>query len=232
MKKVFIGTPCYDGKIDVWFANSLIQTERIAAKRNIELIPIYMSYDSLVQRARNDCVALAMQLGCDDIVFIDADIEWEPQWFFDLLDYPVDVVGGTYRKKSDDSETYVVKQTNNNLSKNELGLIEVEGLGCGFVKFSKRAMQCLWDNSAPYIEEEKASQPKRMIFDVRVENGVLHSEDIVAFNTLRKHGYSVYLDPRMTCNHMGAKKFKGNFERWAEKYKHDLVRSGYILQAK
>jgi len=30
MRRVLIGTPSYDGRIDVWFANSLIQTVKIA----------------------------------------------------------------------------------------------------------------------------------------------------------------------------------------------------------
>lgn len=212
MRKVFIGTPCYDGKIDVWFANSLIQTERIAASRDIEIIPIYMSYDSLVQRARNDCLHLAMQMGCDDIVWIDADIEWQPEWFFQLLDYDVDVVGGTYRKKSDDSESYVVK-ANNSLSLNSQGLMSVDGLGCGFTRFSQRAMQYLWNNSESYTEKDKP-ESKRMVFDVRIENGELISEDIIVCDKLKQGGFDIWLAPHMTCNHIGIKKFQGDFENW------------------
>ena len=53
MRRVLIGTPSYDGRIDVWFANSLIQTVKIAEKKGIFVHAIYTSYDSLVQRARN-----------------------------------------------------------------------------------------------------------------------------------------------------------------------------------
>jgi hypothetical protein len=35
MRRVLIGTPSYDGRIDVWFANSLIQTVKIAEKKGI-----------------------------------------------------------------------------------------------------------------------------------------------------------------------------------------------------
>lgn len=215
MRKVFIGTPCYDGKIDVWYANSLIQTERIAKNRDIEIIPIYMSYDSLVQRARNDCVHLALEMGCNDIVWIDADIEWHPEWFFQLLDYDVDVVGGTYRKKSDDTESYVVKASSK-FESNEQGLISVDGLGCGFTRFSQKAMLDLWNNSEPYTEKGKP-ESKRMIFDVRVEKGELISEDIVVCDKLKSLGYDIWLAPYMTCNHIGTKKFQGNFESWHSK---------------
>ena len=72
MRRVLIGTPSYDGRIDVWFANSLIQTVKIAEKKGIFVHAIYTSYDSLVQRARNSLFRLALQGNYDDLFFIDA----------------------------------------------------------------------------------------------------------------------------------------------------------------
>ena len=39
-----IGTPSYDGRIDVWFANSLVATVKEAEKRGIFVHAIYTSY--------------------------------------------------------------------------------------------------------------------------------------------------------------------------------------------
>ena len=82
MRRVLIGTPSYDGRIDVWFANSLIQTVKIAEKKGIFVHAIYTSYDSLVQRARNSLFRLALQGNYDDLFFIDSDCEWEPEKSF------------------------------------------------------------------------------------------------------------------------------------------------------
>ena len=60
-----------------------------------------MSYDSLVQRARNDLVRLALEDKFDDLIFMDSDQEWNPEWIFKLLEYKEDVIGGTVVKKSD-----------------------------------------------------------------------------------------------------------------------------------
>lgn len=216
MRRVFIATPCYDGKVDVWYANSLLQTERLAAAENVEIIPIYMSYDSLVQRARNDCLQLALEMQCDDIVWIDADIEWNPQWFFDLLAYDVDVVGGTYRKKTDSSESYVVNAAPSAVADTAGELITVNSLGTGFLRMSRAAMQYLWDVSEPYTEAGKP-QEKRMAFDIVVSHGELKSEDVVACEKLKLGGFEIYLDPTMTCNHIGMKKFQGDFNSWRQR---------------
>ena len=92
MRRVLIGTPSYDGRIDVWFANSLVATVKEAEKRGIFVHAIYTSYDSLVQRARNSLVKLAIDGGYDDIFFIDSDIEWDPEWFFRFLYRPEPII--------------------------------------------------------------------------------------------------------------------------------------------
>ena len=152
-----IGSPSYDGKLDVWYVNSLIQTVSLADRYNIEIIPIWVSFDALIQRCRNDTLALALLQDCDDLIWIDTDIEWEPEWVYKLLDYPVDVVGGTYPKKGDTVEEYVLNLGNNTGEINALGLMEVCGLGTGFLRFSRAACQWLWDNSPVYVEKEKGN---------------------------------------------------------------------------
>jgi glycosyltransferase involved in cell wall biosynthesis len=214
MRKVMIGTPCYDGRLDVWYTNSLVNTIKLSYEKNVEIIPMWVSFDALIQRARNDTIQIALDLGVDDLVWIDSDIEWEPEWFFKLLEYPVDVVGGTYRKKGD-KEEYVYRAAPNTRLDPVTGLIETSGLGTGFVRMSKSAMQHLWDTSKPYIDP-KDNRERRMIFDVVIENGSLVSEDIKAFFKLAEGGFKIWMDPAMTCNHTGPYKFKGDYQQWAK----------------
>lgn len=212
MRKVMIGTPCYDGRIDVWYANSLMTTVKISKEKGVEITPMWVSFDALIQRARNDTVQIALEMGMDDLIWIDSDIEWNPEWFYKLLEYPEDIVGGTYRKKGD-IEQYVLRQTKKRPINQQTGLVEVDGLGTGFVKMSRASLQWLWDNSPEYVDP-KDGKERRMIFDVVIENGDMVSEDIHMFNTLTRGGFKVYMDTAMTCNHIGPYKFKGDFMKW------------------
>ena len=216
-RKVMIGTPCYDGRLDVWYTNSLSNTIKQSFDHEIEIIPMWVSFDALLQRARNDTIQLALEMECDDLIFIDSDIEWEPSDFFKLLNYEEDVVGGTYPKKSS-IEEYVLRQLTINPPNPNTGLIQVDGLGTGFVKLSNKAMQHLWDTSEPYIDP-KDNLERRMIFDVVVKNKSLHSEDIHMFDKLAEGGFKIWLDPDITCNHTGPKKFTGDFRKWYENRK-------------
>lgn len=213
MRKVLIGTPAHDGRVDVWYCNSLVNTIKIAPHFNTIIQPIYMSYDSLVQRARNDLVRLALEEGFDDLIFIDSDQEWNPEWIFKLLEYKEDVVGGTVVKKSD-APSFNVKILNTSLKLEKNGLMQVESVGTGFMKISKKALQAVWDKSPEYRNEGRVC---RMVFDVQLIDGELVSEDNVFCRKWRSMGNKVYIDPNMTCNHIGAKKYSGNFMQFVNK---------------
>ena len=214
MRRVLIGTPSYDGRIDVWFANRLIETVKQAEKKGIFVHAIYTSYDSLIQRARNSLIKLAIDGGYDDLFFIDSDTEWEPEWFFNLLERPEPIVGGALIKKTD-KEGYTVKLVDKKLKYSEdKKLIQVDGVGTGFMKVSKFALDKLWEMSDEYTSE---GEKHRMVFDIKVENGDLISEDYILCNKWKSLGYKVWLDPTITCNHIGIKKFKGNFENFIKK---------------
>jgi hypothetical protein len=218
VKKVLIGTPSYDGRIDTWFADSLVRTIKQADPKLINIHAIYPSYDSLVQRARNDLVRMAMDGGYDTLFFIDSDVEWEPEWFFRFLARPEPIVGAALIKKSD-QESYTVKIIKKNLTKSEDDvLVQVDGLGTGFLKVDRFALEKLWLMSEPYVHD---GVPNRMVFDLKIVDGDLISEDYVMCHKWQSLGYKVWLDPSITINHNGVKKYQGNLSSF-------LQRNGYV----
>ena len=214
MRKVLIATPALDGRLDVWYTDSLVNSVRLAQDKGIFLHPVYLSYDALIQRARNDLIRLAVEENYDDMIWIDSDLQWDPQWIMELLERPEDVVGGTYRKKTDDEEMYTVKTKDLTVQPN--GLIKLEGIGTGFVKMSRKAFKAVWDTSPEYLNEGRIS---RMVCDVQIIDGQLVSEDNILCKKLVDLGFDIWLDPKMTCVHIGTKKFYGNFAEYSKRIK-------------
>lgn len=215
MRRVLIGTPAHDGRVDVWYCHSLVNTIKLAAQKGVQIDPVYMSYDSLVQRARNDLVRLALEQRYDDLIFMDSDQEWDPAWIFQLLDHAEPVVGGTVVKKSD-QPLFNVKILKSPLQIESNGLIEVESVGTGFLKISRAALEAVWNISEEYINEGRKC---RMVFDVKLINGELISEDNVFCAKWRGLGNQVWIDPTMTCGHVGVKKYTGNFLQFVTQHK-------------
>lgn len=220
MKKVLIGTPAHDGRVEVYYVNSLLATIKVLEKHYYNIDVIFMSYDSLVQRARNDLIKIAVEGEYDYLFFIDSDMVWEPQWVLELLDTPVDVISGTARKKSDDELSFAIKikkdfENAKRLSGNS-DVMEVAGTGMAFTKITKEVLKKVWDVSKPYSNGERSS---RMVFNIGIDkDNELYSEDTSFCNKWISMGGTIWVNIGMTCGHIGSKIFGGNFKEYFAEY--------------
>lgn len=212
MKTIIIAAPSIDGKVSVWHATALSETAKLGVQLGVNVVAIYMSFDSLLQRARNDIFKLAYENKVDDLIFIDADIDWNPQDVFKLTNSSEDIVAVAICKKSD-IEQYNVKAPSG-IVIGENGLAEVEGVGTGFMRISKAAINKMWEVSAEYNEVGKQGTPSRMVFEIAVIDGNLFSEDIMFCKKWRDLGNKVYIDPSITAGHSGDKRYIGNIIDW------------------
>lgn len=213
MRQVMIGTPCYDGRVDCRYADSLAGTLKAAVGSGLNICPVYMPNDALIQRSRNDLLQIAVESNVDDLVFIDSDQAWRPESFFQLLSHPVHVVGVPVRKKSD-TEQYNVRARLPIPIHEPSGLLMVAGIGTGFLRLSRHALRSVWMAAAPYENEGKAS---RMAFDVRVIDGQLYSEDIVFCESLEALGFPILVDPSINCLHVGSKVWASDFAGYLDR---------------
>lgn len=213
-KQIIIATPCAYGQMAMEYVSSLVETIRLTESLGISIYPLFIGNDALIQRCRNDLVKMAYESKVDAMVFIDADMEWNPQWVIDLVNRDEDVVGGTARKKTDDAELYACKILDTTIHDN--GLIKCAGIGTGFLKLSAKAISALWEVSEAYNTKRGEC---RMVFEVRVVDADLWSEDIFMCTKLSQAGLDVWVDPNMTCNHIGTKKYQGNLAGFINRLK-------------
>ena len=212
IRTVMLAAPSHQGQVSVWHAVALAETCKLGQQQNINVMPIYMSYDSLVQRARNDLAQLALTLDVDDLFFIDCDQDWNPADFFRMLNHDVDIVAAPVVKKQD-QEQYNVKIQTQNLCVEDQGLIRVIAAGTGFMRIRRAALQQLWDASAPY-QEPNRPEPSRMLFEVKVIDGALCSEDVIMCQKWADLGGKIWIDPLVNCGHTGDKRWVGNFTQF------------------
>ena len=120
--KVFIGTPCYGGMITAEYFKSCLQLTSIAPINKVELQFGTIGNESLVTRARNTLVQLFMdEPNCTHLLFIDADIGFNPQTIMRMLKLDKDVVTGVYPRKTIDWRKIKKRvKENNDISEDEL----------------------------------------------------------------------------------------------------------------
>lgn len=215
MKNILIATPSYDGRLDVWYTNSLLETVLLGFQNEIVFKPIFLSYDALIQRSRNDLLKIAVENNFDGILWVDSDIEWSPIWAVEIVNRDKDIIGLPVIKKSL-NEAYNVKCNPEDLVINEDGLISVLSVGTGFLYMNKKAIDYLWENAEEYTEPDKTG---RMVFSVNIKDGQLISEDVSVCNKLKDGGFDIFIDPSKTCNHIGNLKYSGNFADFVNRVK-------------
>lgn len=99
MKKLFIATPCYGGLCTASFAMSMIRSPSILSQNDIQLYLGFMQNESLITRGRNQLVYDFMNTECDYLMFIDADIGFDPSDIVTMIEKDKDIICGLYPKK-------------------------------------------------------------------------------------------------------------------------------------
>jgi len=98
--KLYVLTPCYGSVCYVNYVKCIIATKELLEKFNIPMAIEFCRNDSLVSRARNNLVAKAMNdPKCSHIIFIDADITWDPVDILKLFLSDKCLCGGVYPLK-------------------------------------------------------------------------------------------------------------------------------------
>lgn len=216
-RRVLIGTASYDGKTEAWYNDSMYTTIKIGLMNGFDILPLTICYDAMVQNARNDLIqTFVLDESLDDLIFIDADQSWDPQWVFSLLSRPQDVIGGTVVKKSDEPG-FNVKLLPGDPKLELDGTMKVSYVGTGFLKVSRKAATAVYNISEPYNHSNKSN---RMTFDLKIIDGDLVSEDNVFCQKWKDLGGEVFIDPNMTCSHIGVKKYQGDFMAYLNWIEH------------
>lgn len=207
--RVHICMPCYGGQLTESTFMSFIKWANTARQLGIDWTVETMTNESLISRARNTLTAKFLNTeGSTHLMFIDADIGWEPWHLLALLNHDKDVVGGLYPMK-----TLPVKWCVNGIpgarEDDPSGLIEVTKTGTGFLLMKRHVFEKL--NAHPAVRvfkndiglDPSLDQYMKTYFDTAVREGRYYSEDWTFCENWRDLGGQVFVDRRVLLRHTG-----------------------------
>lgn len=100
MTTVFLSTPCYGGLCLEKYMSSVIKLQMLMLREGIQLMIDTTENESLVHRARNVSVGRFMQkTQCNYLMFIDADVHFDPTAVVRLVRSGHDLSVACYPKK-------------------------------------------------------------------------------------------------------------------------------------
>lgn len=208
-RRVLIGTPALDGKVDVWFADALTTSAKLCLANNINLLPVMLAYESILPMARNELIKIAYDEQVESLVFIDNDQAWNPVALLQVINSSYDVLGLPVVSKTDEPGKFNVNIGNpDSLQKDEEGNIKVESIGTGFLKLSRKALEALW-NSNSFIEFR--GKELKLICEYSSNYNSFVGEGITLCNKLKELDFDIWVNPNSTCAHIGTKTWMGDF---------------------
>jgi hypothetical protein len=233
-----VATPCFGGQISVLYAASLFKLQKLVRSYGeINLKVLFKDGDALITRARASLISQFL----DDptathLLFIDADIGFEPEQALRLIQCGADMSAAVYPIKRIDwgkvkktMETarpnpaaaalkYVFEVDDPNAVVTTAGFVKVRYAGTGFLMIRRQAVErmCIAYPQLKYkrdhsIDALTASDNRFALFECMIgEDGTYLSEDFAFCKRWTDMGGEIWADLNSRLNHVGPMTFCGD----------------------
>ena len=226
--KVYVATPCYDS-MRVETTVSLIDTFSTLGRSGVEC-KFKSIKSSLVTHGRNLLTCGFLDSGFDYMLFVDADVEFEPEAVARMLVPKKDIICTPYRVKEENIK-YAVKFKDPDFIKIEpFDLVEIEEGPAGLMMIKRVVFERLMDKH-PELKIN-FDEPTRMKMNkeigamedaidrymynfwdttFRLDTGEWKGEDLSFCSLARDAGCKIYANLDSGTTHHGSWGFQGKF---------------------
>ena len=237
--QLVIGTPCYGGMVSHLYTASLLKLQQACAANNIGLAVLMQGGDALITRARQNLVAHFLgNPAATHLLFIDADIAFEPAQVFRLLGCNAEVAAAVYPTKRIDWPRVQsqVRAGRDNLESSALsyvlefddparieqrdGFARARYAGTGFLMIRRDALLRMIEAypELHYTREHQLQDPlagspwRYALFDCLIDppGGAYLSEDYSFCKRWRDIGGAIWIDLQSRLTHIGPMPFIGD----------------------
>ena len=216
---LYIAMPCYDSvKIQTMVSMCKLVADLTRAGIKVDINTLKSPY---VSYARNILTAQFMKSDKDYLLFIDADVEFEPECPLRMVVAQKDIVCTPYRVKTNDPD--VVRYTttvpdSDNVKVLPGGLVELTRGPSGMMLSHRRVFETLQKNR-PDLEIQAHQHvdlfPEGFkifsFWDCVFKDGKWTGDDIAFCNLATENGFKLYANIESTMVHHGSYGYKGRF---------------------
>lgn len=196
-QKVLLATPSYDSP-SAAYTFSIARSREALSQAGIQSAYLLLQGNCHVDDGRNSIVRDFLESDCTELVFLDADVSWEPKHLVQLCRRDVDIVGGVYPYRREGGETMPVRMMAG--AKESDGLLEVDGLPTGFMKIKRHVLQTMADAAPKYFDKIYETA---LVFDRPTpgEDKTRWGGDVDFCNRWKARGGKLYADTELRLGH-------------------------------
>lgn len=207
--KVLLATPAYGGQVTEGYFQSVLKLMRVCYEAGLQVDVLTIRNESLITRARNNIVATFMRGDWTHLLFVDSDIEFEPEHVLSLLESGHGVSATPYAMKGLDWEAVAAADSDHkaassisvtNLVKGgrmEHGFAEAIDAGTGFMCIKREVLEQMIKMypELTYQTDSVGEEGTRWaLFDTMLAHGRYLSEDYAFCRRWQQIGGEVWVD--------------------------------------
>jgi hypothetical protein len=237
---LLIGTPCYGRMVTDLYVASVLKLQMACLEHNVRFQIKMIGGDALIPRARQTIVThFLSDPTATHLLFIDADIGFEPEQVFRLLAFDADVTAAVYPLKRMDwgkvaataaanrvplpsgSLSYLVQFANEQRLNVRDNFVQIEYAGTGFLMIRRRVLYAMIQQypELRYAQEHKPNDPltespfRYALFNPIIDQttGTYLPEDYSFCRRWTEMGGEIWADLQSRLIHVGAINFTGDF---------------------
>jgi hypothetical protein len=232
-----VATPCFGGQISALYATSVFKLQKLVRKYSgFNFKVFFKDGDALITRARASLVAQFLDdAAATHLLFIDADIGFEPEQVLRLIECGADMCAAVYPIKHIDwnkikktiaadrpapaaAFNYVFEVEDPNAVIAKGGFVKVRYAGTGFLMIRRQALErmCAHYPQLRYkrdhsLDAATASDNRFALFECMIaEDGTYLSEDFAFSKRWTDMGGEIWADLTSRLSHVGPMTFCGD----------------------
>ncbi len=234
---IFLATPCFGGQVTQGYMLSVCKLLQLSHQGGFTLDLALLGYDALITRSRSTLVARFLDSAASHLLFVDADIVFEPDQFLRLLHFDKDFSAAMYPIKTIDWDavprrvvggekldsaglSYVGTLCSGAARRDEQGFATAIYAGTGFQLIRRSVFERLieahpalkFSRIHTIAREAPKSNMLYALFDCIIdpETGEYLSEDYAFCRRWRALGGEIWLDLESRLTHIGNQHFIGD----------------------
>lgn len=217
---IFIGLPAYDYKLNIRTAVSLARFAQEAPKHGIHVTIANISGCSIVAKARNLLVEEFLRSDATHLMFIDSDIQFDPNDIIRLLAWGLTkgIVGGVPRTRRPEDKVYIAVldeingENGRQLTMDDMGLVRAKRFATAFMMIQRKVFTDMVEAHPEWkYRDVRYEKDFYCVFDFKLTPDGYVGEDFLFCDRARELGHEVWIDPTIKLNHVGVIELEGDF---------------------
>lgn len=196
-------TPMYGGQCTEQYFTSCLKLKEQLTLGGLENGWLTERNESLIPRARNNMVATFLKTDYESLMFIDADIQFEPEDVGKLWRMNADIAVGVYAMKKPGSAWYAAWVDGKLLKELPDTPLDVDFAGTGFMMIKRSVFEKMME---AYPETKHTTEDGICydLFDMTIWDDTSYPEDYTFCRRWREIGGTITMDPTVKLKHIGS----------------------------